>query len=39
MPIKPGEEVIFVVPINKIKKRVPPRWKRHPGLPASSASG
>ncbi len=29
MPIKTGEEVIFVVPINKIKKRVP-RWKRAP---------
>ncbi len=29
MPIKPGSEVIFVVPINKIKKRVP-RWKRAP---------
>lgn len=38
MPIKPGEEVIFVVPINKIKKRVP-RWKRAPRLPASSVSG
>ncbi|ASJ00252.1 50S ribosomal protein L31e [Thermococcus gorgonarius] len=29
MPIKPGEEVIFVVPLKKIKKRVP-RWKRAP---------
>ena len=29
MPIKSGEEVIFVVPIQKIKKRVP-RWKRAP---------
>ncbi len=27
--IKTGEEVIFVVPIKKIKKRVP-RWKRAP---------
>ena len=27
--ITPGEEVIFVVPIRKIKKRVP-RWKRAP---------
>ena len=27
--IKSGEEVIFVVPIKKIKKRVP-RWKRAP---------
>lgn len=38
MPIKPGEEVIFVVPINKIKKRVP-AGRGHRGLPASSASG
>ncbi|CAB50425.1 50S ribosomal protein L31e [Pyrococcus abyssi] len=29
MPIKPGEEVIFTVPIRKIKKIVP-RWKRAP---------
>ncbi|WP_297514826.1 50S ribosomal protein L31e [Thermococcus sp.] len=29
MPIEPGQEVIFVVPIRKIKKRIP-RWKRAP---------
>ncbi|NJE41664.1 50S ribosomal protein L31e [Thermococcus sp. GR6] len=29
MPIKPGDEVIFTVPIKKVKKRVP-RWKRAP---------
>lgn len=29
MPINPGDEVIFTVPIRKVKKRVP-RWKRAP---------
>ncbi len=29
MPIKVGQEVVFVIPIRKVKKRVP-RWKRAP---------